>query len=51
MGLEVRDGDIDVIGIEKEWDMIFCNWKLKVRNEEFVEVGRGMNEGWEGGEK
>ena len=40
-----------VIGLEvlqKESDMIFSNPKLKLANEEFVEIARTINEAWEG---
>ena len=44
-----------VIGLEvphqKESDMIFSNSKLKLTNEEFVEVATAINQAWEGGDK
>ena len=37
-----------LIPIQKESDMIFSNPKLKLANEEFVEIARTINEAWEG---
>ena len=39
---------IHLIPIQKESDMIFSNPKLKLANEEFVEIARTINEAWEG---
>ena len=48
IGLEVPHAHIHLIPIQKESDMIFSNPKLKLANEEFVEVARTINEAWEG---
>ena len=47
-GLEVPHAHIHLIPIQKESDMIFSNPKLKLANEEFVEIARTINEAWEG---
>ena len=48
IGLEVPHAHIHLIPIQKESDMIFSNPKLKLANEEFVEIARTINEAWEG---
>ena len=51
IGLEVPHAHIHLIPIQKESDMIFSNPKLKLTNEEFVEVATAINQAWEGGDK
>ena len=51
IGLEVPHAHIHLIPIQKESDMIFSNSKLKLTNEEFVEVATAINQAWEGGDK
>lgn len=51
IGLEVSHAHIHLIPIQKESDMIFSNPKLKLTNEEFVEVAKAINQAWEGGNK
>ena len=51
LGLEVPHAHIHLIPIQKESDMIFSNPKLKLTNEEFVEVATAINQAWEGGDK
>ena len=51
LGLEVPHAHIHLIPIQKESDMIFSNSKLKLTNEEFVEVATAINQAWEGGDK
>ena len=46
IGLEVPHAHIHLIPIQKESDMIFSNPKLKLANEEFVEIARTINEAW-----
>ena len=47
IGLEVPHAHIHLIPIQKESDMIFSNPKLKLTNEEFVEVATAINQAWE----
>ena len=51
LGFEVPHAHIHLIPIQKESDMIFSNSKLKLTNEEFVEVATAINQAWEGGDK
>ena len=51
IGLEVPHAHIHLIPIQKESDMIFSNPKLKLTNEEFVEVAAAISQAWEGGDK
>lgn len=51
IGLEVPHAHIHLLPIQKESDMIFSNPKLKLTNEEFVEVATAINQAWEGGDK
>ena len=51
IGLEVPHAHIHLIPIQKESDMIFSNPKLKLTNEEFVEVATAISQAWEGGDK
>lgn len=44
IGLEVPHAHIHLIPIQKESDMIFSNPKLKLTNEEFVEVATAINQ-------
>ena len=48
IGLEVPHAHIHLIPIQKESDMIFSNPKLKLADEEFIEIARAINEAWEG---
>ncbi|MDE5677384.1 HIT family protein [Phocaeicola sp.] len=51
IGLEVSHAHIHLIPIQKESDMIFSNPKLRLTNEEFVEVAAAISQAWEGGGK
>ena len=46
IGLEVPHAHIHLIPIQKESDMIFSNPKLKLSNEEFVEIAEAINKAW-----
>ncbi len=46
IGLEVPHAHIHLIPIQKESDMIFSNPKLKLSNEEFVEIAAAINKAW-----
>ena len=46
IGLEVPHAHIHLIPIQKESDMLFSNPKLKLSDEEFVEIARAINEAW-----
>lgn len=46
MGLEVPHAHIHLIPINKESDMIISNPKLKLANEEFVEIATAINKAW-----
>lgn len=46
MGLEVPHAHIHLIPINKESDMIISNPKLKLANEEFVEIATAINKVW-----
>ena len=46
IGLEVPHAHIHLIPIQKESDMIFSNSKLKLTNEEFVEVATAINQAY-----
>lgn len=48
IGLEVPHAHIHLIPIQHESDMLFSNPKLKLTNEEFVEVSDAINKAWEG---
>lgn len=46
MGLEVPHAHIHLIPINKESDMVISNPKLKLANEEFVEIAAAINKAW-----
>lgn len=46
MGLEVPHAHIHLIPINKESDMIISNPKLKLANEEFIEIAAAVNKAW-----
>ena len=46
IGLEVPHAHIHLIPIQKESDMIFSNPKLKLSNEEFVEIAEAIYKAW-----
>lgn len=46
MGLEVPHAHIHLIPINKESDMVISNPKLKLANEEFVEIAATINKAW-----
>lgn len=46
MGLEVPHAHIHLIPINKESDMIISNPKLKLANEEFVDIAAAINKAW-----
>lgn len=51
IGLEVPHAHIHLIPIQKESDMIFSNPKLKLTNEEFVEIAQAISRAWESNNK
>ena len=51
IGLEVPHAHIHLIPIQQESDMIFSNPKLKLTNEEFVEIAQAINRAWESNNK
>ena len=51
IGLEVPHAHIHLIPMQNESDMLFSNPKLKLTNEEFVEVSDAISKAWEGAKK
>lgn len=51
IGLEVPHAHIHLIPIQQETDMLFSNPKLKLTQEEFVEIAQRINAAWEGSRK
>lgn len=47
IGLEVPHAHIHLIPINKEGDMILSNPKLKLTNEEYVEIAKTIHSAWE----
>ena len=48
IGLEVPHAHIHLIPIQNESDMLFCNPKLKLSDEEFKSIAERIHNAWEG---
>ena len=46
IGLEVPHAHIHLIPIQNESDMLFSNPKLKLSQEEFIEIANAINSAW-----
>lgn len=46
LGLEVPHAHIHLIPIQNESDMLFSNPKLKLSQEEFIEIANAINSAW-----